>query len=290
MERETSHAPCRAARQPEGDTQNQISYQYTIAMPTNKLPRSKPSRGLAAIVSLLALAQIFACGGCQDGRKAQTGPAAFRSASVEELKDQVVLAIKQHDRDKLLGLYCWDGTDEDLLAQTEGTICRMLLDKKVVEAYVEEASPDDAPYSGNGPHLVWTAPVTHHVVLRPAKTNEHMQEVSTTLYAGQADGRWCLVGVRRGRPGEPQPTAVIEKYTGQAANPRPEGGHEKYEAIKHGMSRDKAFEILGNVMVRKLQKTGGSQEAYEWEYRRGTITVGFSDGLVDWKANSLDNE
>jgi len=144
------------------------------------------------------------------------------------------------------------------------------------------------PLIADGQPLIWTVPLTRHIVLIPAEAKTP-DDGNIIIYAGKIDGVWFLAAGRRGRTGESQPAAVIDKYTGPAANHRPAGGPEKYEAVKIGMSRERVFENPGQGPGPQDAGDWGSQEAYEWEYRGGTITVGFNDGLAEWKANTFVN-
>ncbi len=202
--------------------------------------------------------------------------------------DQVLLAIKHQDRDRLLSLVHWEGVDEEFRTTHWGILCDSLLGDQYRETYIEEAPADDALLVLNGEELVWTSPPTRRIVLRHVKTQPD-QEMTTHLSAAQIDGIWYIVGRRRRAPGEALAAVAIDEYKGPAANPRPGGGREKYNAIDSGMPRDQVFMILGNVLVHKLEQTGGSQEAYEWEYRGGNISVGFSDGVAQWKSNTFVN-
>ena len=260
-----------------------------IDVSVRKSPHFTISRSVVLFVALVLLAQCVGCNGDGDGHEMLPASPSAGPSSVETLMERVLLAIKQEDRDDLLGLYYWEGVDEDFRAKQCDMACRWFLGLQVGEAYIEEAPVGDTPCTFDGQPLVYTLPPTRQITLKEVQTDPRV-EMTFYLGAAEVDGVWYLVAARRRRPNEVPQVAVIEEYKGPAANPRPGNGREKYEAVKIGMSRDEVFAILGNVMVHKEQETEDSQVIYEWPFRGGSISVGFTDGIAGWKGNTFVNK
>jgi len=125
-------------------------------------------------------------------------------------------------------------------------------------------------------------------MVRPQKDNVTS---SSILLAAEVDGKWYLAARKYADKNDPDGPRLthIEKYEGPAANPRPEGGREKYDLLEMGMPYKKVLEILGKPDHTETEDTGGSEAQYTWEFREGEISVGVTDKQVRWMSNTFIN-
>lgn len=219
------------------------------------------------------------------------------AASVDELKDKVLAAVKNSDTEELLSLYYLKGLNKELLEQFKPSLKYIASgETNFLAVFIIEASPDASPGYVQDKPLVWATPPTRRIVMVLPKVENPelgtLEVLGKSVLAAKVNGSWYLVCGREPSPDAREGVRLthIDKYEGPSKNPWPTGGREKYEQLELHVSFSQVVTLLGKPDHHDEKGKGGSAESYTWEFWEGDINIGVTDDKVEWKANTFVND